>query len=604
MIQILKKLGTVLDHHQKAQMVYLLLLMIVAAAFEAAGVGLVFSVVEMISRPDYLSQHPKLGALAGRLGITQRASLLLFSSFILITMFVFKNSLLAALQYFKNCFVYSSQVKLSRRLFEHYLYVNYISLLERNSVNILRVVNGDPAYIYQNIITSLLLVLSESLIIFSILAILWTVDPISILAALGLQGSIAALIYFKTKGRLKILGEAQQDHLNAMMKWVNQGLGGIKETKITGSQSFFLNQYEKHAVQYTKSEKYLNSLTQLPRLILETLAVSTFSIIVGIFIMQKRDLHLLAPTLAAFAMSAFRLLPAITRILTSLNLIHYFQTSIHTVDRELKRIPFERVQSPKKDIALIGEAESGFRTIEFDNISFTYPGRIDLALDHLSFKIDRNSTTAFVGQSGAGKTTLVDILLGLIEPTSGKVALDSVDIRLQLEVWQRRIGYVPQNIYLTDDSLHNNIAFGTEATKDQEELIWKVLEQVQLKEFVERLPHGLNTYVGDRGVKLSGGQRQRIGIARALFRGPDILVLDEATSSLDVTTEQEVMKAILGLRGKRTLLIVTHRLSTIKNSDLIYFLKAGRILEKGTFSEVVRNNSEFRAMAQESQIQE
>jgi ABC-type multidrug transport system fused ATPase/permease subunit len=362
---------------------------------------------------------------------------------------------------------------------------------------------------------------------------------------------------------------------------LQQGLGGAKDVKLLGRELDFLNQYQTHNVSSARISEHRATLQALPRLWLELLAVTGLAALVLIMVEQGKPLDSLLPTIGLFAAAAFRLMPSINRVMAALQSVRFSGTVIDTIDDELRLVDGQRCQGSTTALPLNV-------ALTLDNIVFQYPSAEKPSLGGVSLSIPKGTSVGFIGGSGAGKSTLVDIILGLLSPDSGTVAVDGVDIADNLRGWQNQIGYVPQAIFLTDDTLRRNIAFGLANEQIDESAVNRALELAQLEQFVKDLPLGLDTIVGERGIRLSGGQRQRIGIARALYHDPAVLVLDEATSSLDTTTESGVMDAVRALRGDKTLLIVAHRLSTVESCDQLYRFENGKIVQQGSPAEVLR----------------
>lgn len=601
MWDLLKKLGFILDRKQKREIGWILLLMLLGAGLETLGVGLVFPVVNLIVKPDILETSGfgrHLPDVFHQLNFHQRV---IWASVGLLAVFLIKNVGLAIVQYIQNLFVFRNQVDLSEKLFRSHMGASYLDHISRNTSDILRVINLDTVYLYQSIVSQFLVVASEALVLLMLMILLMFIDPVTTLSAIAIQGGAAFLVYWWVKGRVTRLGFIQQDRMADMIKWVNQGLGGIKETKITHSEPFFVSKFRENAEIYAEAQRYLFTLNQMPRLILEVLAVSTLTLIVTLFLLRDRDLALLISTVAAFGMAAVRVMPGFTRILSALNLIRYYASSVTVIADDLKKTPLSMNVSGDLNSATSLRVRP-FTKVSLEQVSFSYPGSSRLAIDHLNCEIQRNSSIAFVGKSGAGKSTIVDMLLGLIHPTSGKVLVDGHDVHGNLAAWQAQLGYVPQTIYLTDDTIRRNIALGISDELISDDRIWQTLASVQLDDFVRGLPDGLETKVGERGVRISGGQRQRIGIARALYRDPEILVFDEATSALDTITEKEIMRSISGLKGQKTFIMIAHRLSTVRGCDLLYFMKDGKVMAKGSFDELCARSEEFNSMAREAQL--
>ena len=372
------------------------------------------------------------------------------------------------------------------------------------------------------------------------------------------------------------LGKRSQVYKANIYKWMNQAIGGIKEIKVLNREQFFVDSYDSYFRKYIYGLRISTLIRILPKYAIETVCMTGLlaAVILKLFMGQK-DIVEFIPQLAVFAVASFRLLPSVGRINEHVATVLYAFPSIDLIYHDLKAVE----EIPEKAQEETGEWK--FRSLlKVKNISYHYPDSEENVLEGVNFEIERGSSVAFVGQSGAGKTTMVDIILGLLNPQYGKITADGMNIEKNISVWQREIGYIPQTIYLSDDTIRNNIAFGVAEEDIDEEAVWEAVNKAQLAEFIEGLPEGLDTFVGDRGVRLSGGQRQRIGIARALYHDPEILVLDEATSALDNETETAVMEAIDHLKGVKTMIIIAHRLTTIRNVDKVYEVQNHKVLER------------------------
>jgi ABC-type multidrug transport system fused ATPase/permease subunit len=357
-------------------------------------------------------------------------------------------------------------------------------------------------------------------------------------------------------------------------------LGGVKDVKLLGREEDFLHQYHTHNKGSTYIGQLQATLQAIPRLGLELLAVLGLALLVFVMIGQGQSLDALLPTLGLFAAAAFRMLPSVNRVLSAIQSVRFSVPVVDTMYSELRML--ELAPSPQRGPPLrLGN------TLTLEGVCFQYPSAEAMAIRDVSLSIERGSSVGFVGGSGAGKSTLVDIILGLLTPGSGTVAVDGTDIQSNLRGWQDQVGYVPQTIFLTDDSLRRNIALGLSSETIDEAAVRRALRSAQLAEFVDGLPDGLDTVVGERGIRLSGGQRQRIGIARALYHDPPVLVLDEATSSVDTATEADIMSAVRALRGDKTILIIAHRLSTVEHCDRLFCLDQGRVSTEGEAATVL-----------------
>jgi len=367
------------------------------------------------------------------------------------------------------------------------------------------------------------------------------------------------------------VGGDNQLYAGLMIKWINQAFGAIKDIKTLSKEQFFLDEYYKNSIKFTSAQKYFNFLQQVPRVFIETLVISVVLLMIVYFLFQGTNIASIFTQISVFAMASFRMMPSVSRIQNAMNAMIFYKPSVNILYKDLERT--QSVESVVEDENKEINLENG---ISATNISYRYPNTDKFIFENSEFNIKYGQSVAFVGKTGSGKTTIVDIILGLLKPVTGNISVGNVDIYKNKKSWSKKVGYVPQFIYLTDDTIKNNIVFYNQTDVDDERLA-RAIEKAQLKEFIDSLPNKLDTFVGERGIRLSGGQRQRIGIARALYNEPEILILDEATSSLDTDTEQTVMDAIENLYGKITMIIVAHRLTTIEKCDVIYKVEDGKI---------------------------
>jgi len=441
------------------------------------------------------------------------------------------------------------------------------------------VINEVGVFTFNAILPGMLL-LTESLVLLGLGSLLLVIEPLGALTVASVLGAAAWGFHLFTRGRIARWGEARLHHEGLRMQHLQQGLGGAKDVKLLGRETEFLDQYRVHNVESARAGQLQLTLTQLPRLWLELLAVSGLAILVISALAQNRALEAVLPALGLFAAAAFRLMPSVNRALGAVQSLRYGLPVIDILHTEFK------LTTP--EVAGTHSSVTPFRAVlELSQITFTYPGAAEPTLKDISLAIQRGESVGFIGTSGAGKSTLVDILLGLLTPDRGEVRMDGCDIQANLRNWQDQIGYVPQSIFLTDDTLRRNVAFGLPNEQIDDASVWRAIQAAQLEAFVTSQPDGLETLVGERGIRLSGGQRQRIGIARALYHDPAVLILDEATSSLDIATEQDVMQAVRALQGSKTVLIVAHRLSTVGHCDRLYRLEQGRVVAEGTSAEML-----------------
>lgn len=573
----MQKILTFFNKREKQKLVVLFFMMIIAALFETMGIGLIVPFVGIITNPKLIQEQALLLMLYNFLGFNSTTSFMVFTVVMLLSIFILKNLYLLLFQFAQSRVILNQQVKLSRRLFEAYLTKPYSFHLQRNTAELLRNVNGEVPRVFQGIIMSGFQALTETLVIICILILLLVTAPLATITASILLGGSVFLFFKFFRKKINKLGKEQQDLSATMIKWVNQGLGASKEVKVSGKESFFVNEYAKQSQIKANNSQYMKMLEQVPRLFIETLLVSLVLLSMLIIVFQEADTTKLISTMALFAMAAFRLMPSINRVMALVTNIRYSQPALDVIYRDL--IFKDELLSDRSANSLKISGKKTFNnSINLENVSFRYPNQVDYSVKDVSLRIPIGHSVAFVGESGAGKTTIVDIILGLFRPEAGKVMVDGRNLDEQLSIWQKKIGYIPQTIFLTDDTIRSNVAFGVESNEINDVDVWRALEQAQLKEFVELLPDKLETKVGERGVRLSGGQRQRIGIARALYHNPEILFMDEATSALDNETEKEIINAIDSLKGEKTLIIIAHRLSTIENCDFVFKMNRGRLV--------------------------
>ena len=572
---ILSKLWRVLTSAEQRSAMVLAGMMLIGMSLETLGAGLVFPAVAILTRSYSLSNDPTLHMVLRMFGNPSKHALVIAGMLGLVAVYLVKVLFLASLAWRENCFLSDVQVQLSQRLLTIYMRQPYAFHLKRNSAQLIRNVTREVNIFASHAIRACMVLFTEGLVLLGLCSLLLFVEPLSALIAVSVLGIAAFGFNRLTSGRVRRWGRARQIHDGLRLQHLQQGLGGVKDVKFLGREADFLEQYRLHNAQSARVERNLNTLQQLPRLWLELLAISGIAMLVLSMLAQGHALDALLPTLGLFAAATFRIMPSASRLFNAAQSLRYSLPVIDTLHAELELAPPEPI-STRAPIAPF------LASLELKNVTYTYPGADTAALKDASIVIRCGESVGFIGGSGAGKSTLVDILLGLLAPDGGEVLVDGDDIRSKLRSWQDQIGYVPQSIFLTDDTLIRNVAFGLPVAQIEVDAVWRAVRAAQLEEFVSSLPQGLDTVVGERGIRLSGGQRQRIGIARALYHDPAMLVLDEATSSLDSATEREVMQAVRALWGIKTIIIVAHRFSTVRHCDRFYRLAQGGIVQEGT----------------------
>jgi ABC-type multidrug transport system fused ATPase/permease subunit len=472
---------------------------------------------------------------------------------------------------------------LSLRLYSGYLHQPYVFHLLHNSVQLMRNATGEVSVLV-TVVQNLLGFISEVLVLVGISILLMAVDPVGVLLVVAVLGVAGWGFYRLTRSRSLHWGMLHQHHDVLRFQHLQQGMGGVKHVRLLGREKEFLASYGTHNHACAIMGMRHMVVQAMPRLWLELFAVVGLAIFVISLVVQGKPLVAVVPSLGAFAAGAFRLMPSVNRILATVQGVRYGLPVVENLHAELANLQPAEVRS---GAALVPFTDA----LVLDDVTYYYPNTATPALRHVSLKLRKGESVGFIGGSGAGKSTLIDVILGLLTPSIGTVRVDGVDVQSNLRGWQDQIGYVPQDIYLVDDTLRRNVAFGLPDAEISDQAVWRALRAAQLEEFVRALPDGLETEVGERGVRLSGGQRQRIGIARALYHDPQVLVLDEATSSLDTATEVGVMKAVHALQAEKTVLIVAHRLSTVAGCDYLYRLDQGKVVEAGTASGILGMSS-------------
>ena len=570
-----KKLKKIIPTSEHKKLALLVLLLFVGMFFEVLGIGILLPILTAVLDPEILLKNQLSSSVLDIFQITDKELIVKIALGTLLVVYFVKSAFLIFLSHFQNKFISNLSAFLSNKLFSNYLNQGYKFHVDRNSSELIKNFQVEITY-FSNFLVSTISLFTEVALAFSVIITLLFIEPFGTLVVMLFFGVSSFLFYQFTKKRTTRWGKVREQIDGKISKTVLETLTGIKEVILLGKQSFFKQQLEKSNTTKALIASKALTLRQIPRYYLELLSV--FSLIFFIFIMlvQNKNVDNVIVTLGVFVAATFRILPSINRILGSLQNIKFYKSSIDLLYNEFdvplnERIVSRPTNSPREPI----------KSISVNNVSFSYEGTSELILDEVTFELEAGSTTGIIGVSGSGKSTLINIIVGLFQPTNGEILIDNeVDILKDLMSWQEAIGYVSQDVFLSDESILLNIAFGMNIDEIDHEQINKVLKQAQLTDLIESLPEGYNTKVGERGVQLSGGQRQRIGIARALYRKPDILVLDEATSALDIKTEQDIMTSIDDLKGQLTIIIVTHRLITLKNCDDIYSVKKGKITKE------------------------
>lgn len=583
------KIHALLTPAERRSAMVLLALMMVGMLLETLGIGLIIPAITLMMQGDLVARYPIIESILSFLGNPSQTELISATMLGLVGVYLVKNLFLAFLIWKQTHFTFDVQSTISQRLFTNYLRQPYTFHLQRNSAELVRNVTSEVG-LFTGVMTSALLLLTELMVVIGIVILLLLVEPLGALIVAVVLGGSAWGFHRMTRARITRWGVERQLHDGLRIQHLQQGLGGAKDVKLLGREREFLAQFHTHNIQSARMWKLQTTLLNFPRLMFELLAVTGLAILVISMLSQGRDMTSIIPTLGLFAAAAFRLMPSVNRVLNSAQVLRYGLPVINTLYEEIKLI------SPEPAVQHIIRPEVFKNELSLTNVTYQYPGTTSPALDGISINIRKGESIGLIGSSGSGKSTLVDVILGLLAPSGGLVEVDEKNIQQDLRQWQDQIGYVPQSIYLTDDTLRRNVAFGLPNEQIDDLAVRRAIKAAQLEEFVSTLPEGLETEVGERGIRLSGGQRQRIGVARALYHDPAVLVLDEATSALDGATERGVMEAVTALQGSKTIIVVAHRLSTVENCDRLFRLEHGKVVDEGTVAEILTSQkSDFSA---------
>ncbi len=565
----------ILTRRERRNLGGILALMLLGTVLETFSLGLVVPAVGLLTQPNYLKKFP---AIDDFLGHPSEVQFVVGSMVFIVVVYIVKSAFLIWSLWVQRGYSNSVTTRIGTQLFEIYLRQPYSFHLRRNSALLIRN-SQNSSSLMSGIIDPLLTILADTLVTAGLFALLVVLEPKGTIVTAIVFGASAWLFRRFTNQRIRRWGEAQNFHKGMILQHLQQGFGGVKDVKVLGREDHFVGQYSEHLTRNAVVVRRFSIAQALPRFGLEILTIMGLAVLVVTMVGSGRELTTILPVLGLFAAAAFRLLPAVNRTITSFQSINVHRPILDALHRDLA-LPITGGR--------IRLGHENFKDqIELRDVTFTYQSVPTAALSGVSLRVCRGEAIGLVGPSGSGKSTLVDILLGLLVPQSGQVLVDNTDIQLNLRGWLDQIGYVPQSIFLTDDTLRRNVAFGLPKGEIDNDAVHAAVRSAQLEDFITTLPAGLDTVVGERGVRLSGGQRQRIGIARALYHNPSVLVLDEATSSLDTETEHGVMQAVQTLQGDKTVIIVAHRLSTVEYCDRLYRLEDSRIVDEGSFEEVI-----------------
>ncbi|MEI3211261.1 MAG: ABC transporter ATP-binding protein [Lachnospiraceae bacterium] len=581
MKKIFRKLMVLLDKKQKHKMVLLVFLMLIGAVLETLGVSMILPVMSVVMEENAVQKHAYLQVICDLFHIAydDTRTLMILVMVGLIVIFAVKNVFLFFQQKVQLKFVYTNQFATSRRMMINFMERPYEYYLNADTSVIQRSITSDVNNMY-GLILSLLQLVSEGIVFVCLIAVSLVSDVMMSITVALLLVVVLAIIKWVLKPIMRKAGEENQDYYSGLYKWIDQSVMGIKEIKIANKENYFINEYAKCGEGYVNAVQRYNLYNATPRLLIETVALAGMIFYMMIQLLSGVQVTAILPQLTLLALVAMRLIPCANRINDHLTSISYFEPFFMGVSDNLQEeirdesIDYNAASYQKKVEVQKLEIR---HNIQLKDIVYKYPNTETLIFDRANMEIPIGKSVGIVGTSGAGKTTIVDILLGLLQIQSGEILADGVEVREHYQSFLKDIGYIPQTIFMIDSTIRKNVAFGVADEDIDDAKVWRALQEAQLDEFVRGLPDGLDTSIGERGIRISGGQRQRIGIARALFEDPEVLVLDEATSALDNETEAAIMESINMLHGKKTLIIIAHRLQTIEKCDMVYRVEKGQV---------------------------
>lgn len=572
---MIKKLNYIFTKKEKIRLAGVFLLILIGSFMELLGVSVFLPFIQVLMEPERVQSEVSLRHVYEMFHFQSTDQFLIALGGMICIVYILKNSYLTIMQNAMLKFSYTTRMQLATKLLSTYMAEPYTFHLNRNISELQRSLQYDTGQFMQ-LINASLQVLAEIAVVMCLGVYLFYTSPTISIVILGLIVVCVGFFTLLSRKYSRRIGKQNEAYNAQLYQWINQSLGGIKEVKVLNRESFFVDSYKDVYKKLIKGAKNNEMLATIPKYILETVCIVGMIIAVIVKLLWgRRDLTAFVVQMSAFAVASFRLLPSVGKINAYVNSIMYCRPALDLIYDDLKAIE-DYVPEEQEEVKDKVETWHLKEKIELQNISYTYDDADKEVLSNVELTIHKGETIALIGSSGAGKTTLADVFLGLLIPQKGHILVDGKNIYDHMDFWHHMLGYIPQSIYLSDDTIRNNVAFGIRDEDIDDAAVEEALKKAQLYDFVQTLDKGMNTFVGDRGVRLSGGQRQRIGIARALYYDPEILVLDEATSALDNETETAVMDAIESLKGLKTMVIIAHRLTTIRNADQIYEVTEGQ----------------------------
>lgn len=578
MISLAKKVYSIFNRKQKIKILGLGIMILIGAILETLGVSMILPLVSAILNLEELAKNEYVILVCQMFSIDNMDNFVILLLFSVVAIFVIKNAYLMLQTYAQAKFVNTEQAKTVSYMLEEYLNRPYEFYLNADIPTVFRTIDGDVPKVF-NVLLEYIKLATEAVVAVCLCVVILMVDfKMTLLMTVILFGMTAVIIKV-IKPTLRKMGGRTQALQSQMGKWRLQSIYGIKDVKVLNKEYYFVDNFKKYADENAELMSKYAVFNNMPRLLIETMCIAGILIYIALCLITGQDVESLIPQLSTFAVAAVRLMPSVSRMNTYMTNITFFEPAVTYVYENVDFTDYKKygryIAKKKEDAPAISVKDS----IKLEDISFKYPNTDKLILDKINMEIPIGKSVGIMGPSGSGKTTVVDVLLGLLQFENGKISCGGVDVFENYPSWLSQIGYIPQTIFLTDEAIRENVAFGVAPDEIDDERVWEVLEEAQLTEYVKGLPDGIYTSTGDRGVRMSGGQRQRLGIARALYHNPEILVFDEATSALDTDTETAIMEAIDHFHGLKTLIIIAHRLRTLENCDIILKVDQGRVSE-------------------------
>lgn len=588
-MNIILKIHDLFTHKERRQAYLLLTMLLLMAVFDTIGVASIMPFIAVLSKPNLIDSNPYLNFTYIYFGFGNLKDFQFFLGFVFFLSLIVSIGFKALTSWFLVRFTYMRQYSLSRRLVNGYLHQPYAWFLNRHSADLGKTVLSEVDQVIAETLMPLLNLIAQGVLVITLLALIVLVDPVLALIVIVFFLVAYGGIYTLLRSRLSQVG-ADRVYANKMrFSVLTEAFGGIKDIKVHRLEDVFVSRFEGPALSFSTNKAFAQAASQLPRFALEVLVFGGILLLILLLMRSAGGFDEALPMVTLYAFAGYRLMPAVQQIYASLSTLRFSHHALNNLHKEMLALsPLCGVTERQGQIDLK-------QTITLEKVSYTYPLAQGFALKDVTISIPVHSTVGFVGATGSGKTTAADVILGLLEPQDGRLLIDEVVITNENRAgWQKNIGYVPQVIYLADDTVAANIAFGLPTGQIDQAAVERAASIANLHDFVSNeLPNGYKTKVGERGVRLSGGQRQRIGIARALYRNPEVLILDEATSALDNLTEYAVMEAVHNLSHKITIILIAHRLSTVKECDAIFLLDQGGVVGQGTYDDLVATNDYF-----------